>query len=701
MSSDSSQWQEFPLVKHFTLSLSGIILYNPGMTSLISLLILTFLGLPSAFAADSSVFNFPQGRLELVSSHSNWNPQQKLSLGLHFKMAEHWHIYWKNSGDSGAAPKWKWSVENAKITAEHWPLPERINIEGLTNLGYSHESLFIFDLETQNPEVPVSVKLNLEFLICKVECIPYFTELRTEIPYSAQTGPPAALFSKFIYPQASSDFLWTIQSQTPELLTTTLTLPKELQIKTLEVFPEDGESFKSQVPALEPQGSSTYTIQLPLQDSSRKDFSGSRFLIALEDTRGQKSGYELSLQKTAPAGLGTILLWALLGGFILNFMPCVFPVLSIKVLSFLGPDQDKHKLRVSGLCYTIGVICSFLVLGGTLLALRAGGEEIGWGFQLQSPLITSGIALLFFWLGLNFLGTFEIGQSLTYLGATKTSKSHWGSFLTGVLATLVATPCTAPFMGAALGASLAMPALNTLLIFAGLGLGMALPFLILAFIPQALKFLPKPGLWMQKLKEFLAFPLFATVLWLMWVLSHQVTADSLLSLLVIFLLVAMGIWISGAIKNERLRQGLLLVSFLVSFVILSFLPQERPAEMSQNSAQTVWKPFSQDQLQTDLKNSKAVFIDFTAAWCITCQVNKKLVLHTEDIQQAFSQNNVQLYRADWTDKDPKITQALAGYGRNSLPLYVYYPAGQPKAVLLPEVLTKNIVLELFNKEKDR
>lgn len=667
------------------------------MKFLLSLFFLVLLSASSVSAAGSA-FNFPQGRVELVPSHASWNPDQKNSLGLHFTMAEHWHIYWKNSGDSGAAPKWKWTLKNAQLTGEHWPLPERIPVEGLTNLGYSHESLFVFDLQPEKIKQPVEVVLNLEFLICKVECIPYFTELHREIPFSAQTGPPSELFSKFTYPsKAPGDFQWNIESFAEQKLITKLHLPESLNIKNLEVFPEDGESFKSSVPALEPQGSG-YLLTLDLQDTSRTDFSGSKFLLVTEDSSGKKSGYEISLGKKVPPALAMILFWALLGGLILNFMPCVFPVLSIKILSFLGPDKNPKNMRTSGIAYTVGVMASFLALGGTLLALRAGGEQIGWGFQLQSPIMAAGIAVLFFWLGMNFLGTFEIGQSLTYLGAAKTTHSIWGSFLTGVLATVVATPCTAPFMGAALGASLALPAYSTLIVFAGLGLGMALPFLLLAYFPQGLRFLPRPGAWMQTLKEFLAFPLFATVLWLMWVLSHQVDAAALLFLLALFLLCAFLVWISHKIKNERWKQAALLIGFILSFILLAAMPQDPVQAVS--TQQDVWKSFNKESIAQDLQNKKAVFIDFTAAWCITCQVNKKLVLHTEEIQQAFADRNVQLYKADWTDKNPLITQALAEYGRNSLPLYVYYAAGGNQAHLLPEVLTKSIVLDLLNKEKE-
>lgn len=650
----------------------------------------------ASFATDS--FSFPQGEVKLISTHASWNENQKPSLGLHFKIQDHWHIYWKNSGDSGAAPKWTWNLTNARITKEHWPLPERIPVEGLINFGYSEEALFAFDLEPETKPNPVQASLRLEFLICRIECVPYFTELKTEIPYSSQRGPPVKTFSKFFFPTpAPSSFSWVPQKTEGATLKTVLNLPAQTALKNLEVFPEDGESFKATVPVLTPEDHN-FEIDLALQDTSKTDFEGARFLLVTENTEGQKQGYEISLQKTAPTSLGYVLLWALVGGFILNFMPCVFPVLSIKVLSFLGPGKNAQSLRTSGLYYTLGVMVSFLALGGILMLLRAGGEQIGWGFQLQSPSVAAGISILFFWLGLNFLGTFEIGQSLTYLGAKKTSSDRAGSFLTGVLATLVATPCTAPFMGAALGASLAMPATNTLLVFAGLGLGMAFPFLVLAYFPKTIQYLPKPGAWMEKLKEFLAFPLFATVLWLLWVLSHQVTIASLLFLLGIYLIIALWIWVSRQVRNERWKQVLLLLGFLLSFIVLVLMPQESitASKVSQSDS---WKNFSKESVAQDVVEGKAVFIDFTAAWCITCQVNKKLVLHTSEIQSAFAANSVQLYQADWTDKNPAITEALAGYGRNSLPLYVYYAAGSNKPQLLPEILTKGIILELFNKEK--
>lgn len=641
--------------------------------------------------AQSNVFTFPQGEVKLVSL--------KDSLGLHFKIAEHWHIYWKNSGDSGAAPKWEWQIEGAKLGHVHWPVPERIPVESLINIGYSNETLFVFDLEERTSET-IKAKLDLEFLICKIECIPYFATLSQEVTVDNTAEDTVTIDkTKYVYPESSTKSVqWTYQNRNGDELLTTLKLPSELKgIQNLEIFPEDGSIFRPQSAELEIVSEDEYAISIPLQDIQSENFNGAKFLLVTEKD-GVKKAFEAELQPTRQS-FALILLWALIGGLILNVMPCVFPVLSIKVLSFLGPDKNTQALKVSGWFYTAGVVVSFALLGGLLLFLRATGEQIGWGFQLQSPLVASAIALLFFWLSLNFLGIFEIGQSLSYVGATKTSGGHWGSFWTGVLATVVATPCTAPFMGAALGAALTLSAAYTMLIFIGLGLGMALPFLLLAYFPAALKFLPRPGLWMQRLKEFLAFPLLLTVLWLLWVLSLQIQSEGLLYLVGIFIFVGFWIWFAKTLKSERVSQWLLVLGFILSMAFLFWLPK-LPSAVTSVQASDIWKPYTADAVAENIKNKEAVFIDFTAAWCITCQVNKKVVLNTDEIQQAFAQNSVQLYKADWTDRNPAITQALASYGRNSLPLYVYYRAGSDRAQLLPEVLTKGMILDLFTNPKE-
>lgn len=627
--------------------------------------------------SNNTKFDFPQGQLELLQSQN--------TLGLYFQLEPEWHIYWKNSGDSGATPIWNWNLEGAKIKKELWPAPQRIPVAGLMNIGYSENSLFLFHLDAEDQ---VNAKLDLEFLVCKVECIPYFAKLEKSFSVVTQDFNFENLQKKFNYvqDQIPSGLRFQIQTQYQNKLIAELKLP--MKVKNLEIFPADGQSFQATEPQLNPDGD-VISVTLGLQSNAKKDLLDSEFLIVADE-----KSYEVKLEKKEVQFL-IILLWAFIGGMILNLMPCVLPVLSIKILSFAKHSQSAQELKVSGWLYTLGVLISFLVIGGTLLILRAGGEQIGWGFQLQSPLIASSLAMLFVWVGFNFLGTFEVGQSLAGVG----SQNKGGAFFTGVLATVVATPCTAPFMGAALGASLALPSYQTIVIFLGLGFGMALPFLFLAYAPQALRFLPRPGQWMVTLKEFLAFPMFATVIWLLWVLSQQIETDSLLILILIFLFTGFWIWLSKKWKSEKNQQGSLLLGFVLSFLLVFNSPLNK-IELQKESAVSNWQNFSPEKVKEDLKNNRSVFIDFTAAWCITCQVNKKAVLETEDIQKIFLDNNVSIYKADWTHRDPVITKALADFGRNSLPLYVFYQSGSDQALILPELLTKSMILNLFKQQQE-
>lgn len=638
------------------------------------ILILLFLFAGSIAHSNDSKFIFPQGELELLQTQNQ--------LGLFFQLKPDWHIYWKNSGDSGAPPIWKWQLTNAEISKELWPNPERIPVTGLMNIGYSNKSLFLFELKAQGP---FDVFLDLEFLVCKVECIPYFTQIKKS--FSTLKSDPffEKLQKDFIYPSSITpqEMTFEFQSQNERDLTAHLKIP--FNVKNLEIFPEDGQSFQAIEPTLEPDGTNIQ-VKLALQANAKSELKGSSFLIVTDE-----KSYEIKISNQQNSFF-KILFWALLGGLILNLMPCVLPVLSIKILSFAQADQN---LKSSGWLYTFGVLTSFLMLGGTLLILRAGGEQVGWGFQLQSPVIAASLSVLFLWVGFNFLGFFEVGQSLANVGSSKKS----GAFFTGVLATVVATPCTAPFMGAALGASLTLPTYQTLLVFVGLGIGLSLPFLFLAYVPQALRFLPKPGPWMVTLKEVLAFPMFATSIWLLWVLSQQVDLDSLFVYLLIFLAVGFWIWLMQKVRNEKLRQRWLWIGFLLSLLFVYFSPTKSVITNSA-TANSVWQKFSQSRIDEDLKNKKSVFIDFTAAWCITCQVNKKAVLNTEEIQKIFQDQKVSIYKADWTHRDPEITKALADFGRNSLPLYVFYQSGSRQPFILPELLTKSMILNLFTNQQE-
>lgn len=396
------------------------------------------------------------------------------------------------------------------------------------------------------------------------------------------------------------------------------------------------------------------------------------------------------------------ILFAFIGGMILNLMPCVLPVLSLKIMGFIKQaGEEKSKLRKHGLAFTFGVLISFWALAGLLLILRAGGEYLGWGFQLQSPSFVIVLSVLLFLFGLSLFGVFEIGVTLTAVGQnTPKGSTYTGSFFSGILATIVATPCTAPFMGSALGFALSQPAYVSMLIFTALGLGMALPYVLLTSIPALLKYVPKPGAWMETFKQFMGFLMVATVLWLIWVLSLQTGAEGVLILLGSLLLVSLSGWIYGrwsvlhkSLKTRRIAQ--LISGLILAGALALSLMYIKPVSASTGSVHTQglieWQTFSPELVAQLRSEKKPVFIDFTAAWCLSCQVNEKVAFGSEEVQKAFADKGIAALKADWTNKDEVIAKELAKFGRNSVPLYVLYLPDK-EAVLLPEILTPDIVL---------
>ena len=391
----------------------------------------------------------------------------------------------------------------------------------------------------------------------------------------------------------------------------------------------------------------------------------------------------------APASLMKIVLFAILGGIILNLMPCVFPVLSIKVMSLA--QADRARLPLHGWIYTAGIVLSFVAFAGALLLARAGGEAIGWGFQLQSPLLIAALAYLFFVMGLSMSGMINIGTRWMGAGQSLTQKSGLsGSFFTGVLAAIVASPCTAPFMGAALGFALTQPAIVCLAIFAALGFGMALPLLLLCYVPALANRLPKPGAWMENLKEFLAFPLYLTAVWLLWVLGRQAGVDASMIVAAGAVAIAFGCWLlnrSAAGGWQWVRRTLIAAAWISAFV-LPWQMIGQPAESSR------WQAYSPERLQQLRANGTPVFVNLTADWCLTCLANERLTLHTEEVEQAFDAYEVITLKGDWTNRDPQITQLLAEYGRSGVPLYLWFPPrGEGKAEILPQLLTPGRVIE--------
>ncbi len=412
----------------------------------------------------------------------------------------------------------------------------------------------------------------------------------------------------------------------------------------------------------------------------------------IHDTALQNTAVQNTAVEYESGFIWQAMLFALLGGMILNLMPCVFPVLSLKVMHLAG--SDKQHLTTHGWVYALGIVVSFVGFATILLLARKGGEAIGWGFQLQSPGLIAGLAYLFFVMGLSLSGLLNIGSNLMGAGQSLAAKSGYsGSFFTGVLAAIVASPCTAPFMGTALGFALTQPYYISLAVFASLGFGMALPLLLLCYIPALTNRLPQPGAWMETLKEFLAFPIYIAAVWLLWVYGRQTSATSMAALVLGGVFVAFACWLSSKYATGKKLQFNRLVMVL-SLAAAFYIPWSQYHSSQEKSDR--WQAFSPELLQSLRDQGRPVFVDFTADWCITCLANEKAVLETDVIEAAFDQYNIATLKGDWTNSDPVITAVLQEYGRSGVPLYLYFPANHAgKAEVLPQLLTKDLMLEVL------
>jgi thiol:disulfide interchange protein len=395
------------------------------------------------------------------------------------------------------------------------------------------------------------------------------------------------------------------------------------------------------------------------------------------------------------------ILFALLGGMILNLMPCVFPVLSIKVMSLAA--ADRARLAIHGWVYTLGIVVCFVGFAVALLLARKGGEAIGWGFQLQSPGLIAALAYLFFVMGLSMSGLINVGSSLMGAGQNLTQKSGLsGSFFTGVLAAVVASPCTAPFMGAALGFALTQPAIACLAVFAALGFGMALPLLILCYLPALAARLPKPGAWMDNLKQFLAFPLYLSAIWLLWVFGRQTSVSGMAALCAGAVAIAFGCWLLGREARgfwQLVRRILIATSWILAVILVWQGAESREEKATTDSR---WQAYSPELVASLRADGRPVFINLTADWCLTCLANERIALHTQAVEQTFDELNVATIKGDWTNTDPKITELLQEYGRSGVPLYLWFPANsREKAIILPQLLTQDLLISTLKGEDNR
>jgi len=646
-----------------------------------------------------------------------------ITVGIQQIIRPGWHTYWANPGDSGAVIRVKWSgARNIEDAPMQWPIPKRLPMGPLMNFGYEDEVTLLQDITIPNADSEQTITADIELLVCDEICIPETHQASFTINGNEEPVPAAVELARTKLP---IDMGWqtTMAEQDGNLVVTIATdTPNAFnKLRSIELYPEEWGliSNPEKTSAKKDEGHLVLTHKRGERDLS--DAPISNLLVVYEDAAGMRKAVRVSgvtgdavpVEKASIAqetgGFVKAILFALLGGLILNLMPCVFPVLSMKALSLVKlKDKELSKARMNGIAYTVGILACFTVIAGILLLLKAGGSQVGWGFQLQHPAIILFLAYLFFTLGLNLIGFFEINSRFVNAGQSLTQKTGMtGSFFTGVLATLVATPCTAPFMGVAMGYALTQPAYVSLLIFLALGFGLALPYLALTFSPALRHILPKPGAWMETFKQFLAFPMFASACWLLWVLSQQIGHMGQLFALLGMLAIALGVWLlrkQPARKEARL--AVLVLAFLTfGFVFSTFLTvqqdEAQTAEQIALEAEDNWEGFTRAKLDDYLKGNDPIFVNMTAAWCITCKVNEKVALSIDSTRALFEKNNVRYLKGDWTNQNPEITNFLEEYGRSGVPIYVYYGprmegGARPQPVVLPQILTPGNVEDTIN-----
>ena len=692
-----------------------------------------------------STVTTPHVQAELVAhAPQGVGPGQPLWLGLQITHQPDWHTYWKNPGDSGLPTELTWQLPAGLDAGDiAWPVPHKIAIGTLANYGYEGTVLLPVPVTVAQTFAPgplakdITVQLKASWLVCRKECIPEEGNFTLQLPIQSTTALHSAAFdaAQKAQPQplAKPSAQQQAQVDGDALQVRVAGLPAALRGKTLDLFPEmpevlhnaaegtqrwEGDVWTARIPLAEQRSNSPSTLPVVLAErvqgstprpGYRADLTVQGPWPAVAAKASVSPALEAALKANAalagsglppaaPSGASSLtltaaLLGALLGGLILNLMPCVFPVLAIKVVGFTRHAQDRRAHRISGLAYTAGVVLSFLALGALMLGLRAAGEAVGWGFQLQSPAVVAALAGLFTLIGLNLAGVFEFGNMLPSSVASLQARHPVAdSFLTGVLAVAVASPCTAPFMGASMGLTATLPAAQALAVFAALGLGLALPYLAASLWPAVARALPRPGAWMDTFRRFMAFPMFATVVWLVWVLGQQSGIDGAASLLI--LLVGLGLLAWSLALQGRARRWLGSVATVAMALLLwAFGPHvtrmaevaAAPANATATAAQG-WQPWAPGAAEALVASGRPVFVDFTAAWCVTCQYNKKTTLANAEVLADLHAKNVALLRADWTRRDPAITAALAQLGRNGVPVYVFYRPGKPP-VVLTEVLS--------------
>ncbi len=635
-------------------------------------------------------------------------PGKPLWLGLQIDHAPHWHTYWKNPGDSGLPTTLSWTLPAGVEAGEiAWPMPSKLPVGPMVNYGFEGPLLLpvAVKLPASLPAGPLKIQLAANWLVCKELCIPESGEFTLELPQGQALSGQAAAFEMARQQLPATPALKTTARLDGEALAIEIEgLPAAWQGQPVSYFAGEGGVIDHAQPEQSDWQGGRLRLQVPLSPQRSESPDPLSAVLRVGDEavalsfplQGGWDGAAAAsaaptpaLQPPQPAagssaGFLLSLLLAFAGGLLLNLMPCVFPVLSLKALALV--KEAPHERHVGAAAYTAGVVLSFLLLAGLLLALRDAGSQIGWGFQLQEPLVVAALALLFTVIALNLFGVFEFGNWAPSGLAGWRAKQPWvDQFATGVLGVAIASPCTAPFMGAALGAALTLPAWQGLAVFAALGLGLAAPYALFALWPPLARLLPRPGAWMDRMRTLLAFPMLATVLWLVWVLGVQRGLGASIAMLVLLLALAFAVWAWAQRGLAWRGTGLLVLAaggWWAAPPLLAAAPAAGEAPIT--AGWQAWSPEAQQQV---LAEGKSVFVDFTAAWCISCQYNKRTALADTAVLQDFAARGVVLMRADWTLRDAVITQELQRLGRSGVPVYALHVPGAAQPQLLPEILS--------------
>jgi thiol:disulfide interchange protein len=648
----------------------------------------------------------------LLSDVKAIQPGQKFRIGVLYRIEPGWHIYWRYSGDSGIPTKISWQLpQGFKVGDLQWPVPMRDKEPGdLEVFDYTSEVLLFAEVEapaTLLPE-PISIQAKTDWLVCQSLCVPGRAQLSLALAGSGNLASDSAqIFQKYaslVPKQVASPIKIGFSRMGKSLVAVVGGVPKDAALDFFPTPPED-----SVIGHVVRDGNRlTIPIDTEVQPINRMD--GVLVVGSGENRQGYQINEKTNLaavqpERVAPAvGFVEVLQmlgFAMIGGLILNVMPCVLPVISLKIFGFVSEAgiAPKKAFRLS-MAFSLGIIGCFVALAAIVVLLQTAGAQVGWGFQFQDYRFILFIACLVFAFALNLFGVFELSvsaQATQGLAKLAKGEGYGGAFFQGVFATVLATPCTAPFLGTASAFAFAQPAWVTFLVFLFIGLGMAFPYLLLAINPKWLRYLPKPGDWMLRLKQGMGFLLVGTLLWLMWILGQMRGVDAVVELGAILLVIAILAWIKGAFWTPFSSGRSRLLAF-VAMIFVLFLAGASYGFVTKPS-QLVWQPFSKSALDEALASGKPVFVDFTADWCITCKTNERFAIDTPGVRQEFLKRKVVALKADWTKGDPEITQILKKFGRAGVPMYLIYPSGtkETQPVLLPELITSQTVLDALNK----